>query len=63
MIVSLQPTVVLKKNLKFTVAVRLLIGDRLGIRQQLVKKKVYIRICTEEQARRLAQGMIGVNEM
>jgi hypothetical protein len=63
MVVVQQPDVVLKTNHKFTVAVRLLIGDKLGIRQQLAKKQVYVRICTEEEARRLATGHFRPDEM
>jgi len=61
--VIVQPDVVLKTNHNFTVAVRLLIGDQLAIRQTLLTKKVYVRICTEEQARQLARGDIGVQDM
>jgi hypothetical protein len=56
---------VLKKGFKtgFSVSVELLIGDRLSVREQLRDRPVALRLCTEEQARRLLAGQIATSNM
>jgi hypothetical protein len=64
-VVSVQPDMVLKKGVRngFTVSVKLLIGDRLGMLQHLINRPVVMRLCAEEQARELRSGQIGVCDM
>jgi hypothetical protein len=62
-IVSEQPEPVLKTQHKFTATVRLLIGDRLGIRQQLDNSNITVRICSEEHARKLHAAQIKESDM
>ncbi|ULT93174.1 hypothetical protein L5515_010141 [Caenorhabditis briggsae] len=50
-IVSVQPEPVLKTQHKFVTEVRLLIGDKLGIRQQLMNTNVSVKIIAEDEAR------------
>ncbi|CAL2038733.1 unnamed protein product [Caenorhabditis brenneri] len=50
-IVSVQPEPVLKTQHKFVTEVRLLIGDKLGIRQQLMNTNVAVKIIAEDDAR------------
>lgn len=53
-VVAVQPEPVLKTQHKFLAEVRLLIGDRLGIKQHLVNTNVTVRIIAEEEARLLS---------
>ena len=50
---SEQPEPVMKTNHKFTAEVRLLIGEKLGIKQQVDSANVKVKIIGEEQARQL----------
>ncbi|CAI4231884.1 unnamed protein product [Auanema sp. JU1783] len=50
-VVSVQPDPVLKTQHKFVTEVRLLIGDKLGIRQHMVNANVTIKIIAEDEAR------------
>ncbi|GMR46243.1 hypothetical protein PMAYCL1PPCAC_16438, partial [Pristionchus mayeri] len=62
-IVSVQPEPVLKTQHKFVTEARLLIGDKLGIRQHLVHTNVTVRIIAEEEARLLSVGQMGYPEV
>ncbi|EYB92848.1 hypothetical protein Y032_0189g1188 [Ancylostoma ceylanicum] len=53
-VVSVQPEPVLKTQHKFVTEVRLLIGDKLGIRQHLVNTNVTVKIIAEEEAKLLS---------
>ncbi|CAN99759.1 Signal transducer and activator of transcription 1 [Caenorhabditis elegans] len=53
-IVSVQPEPVLKTQHKFVTEVRLLIGDKLGIRQHLVNTNVSVKIIAEDEAKQLS---------
>ncbi|CAJ0937556.1 unnamed protein product, partial [Mesorhabditis belari] len=55
-IVSKQPELILKTSTKFKVETRLLIGDSLGMRQNLVNTNVTVKIIAEEDAKQLAIG-------
>ncbi|CAB3410037.1 unnamed protein product [Caenorhabditis bovis] len=55
-VVSVQPEPVLKTQHKFVTEVRLLIGDKLGIRQHLVKSSVIVKIISEDEAKQLSAG-------
>uniref|UniRef100_A0A0N5A4G7 SH2 domain-containing protein n=1 Tax=Parastrongyloides trichosuri TaxID=131310 RepID=A0A0N5A4G7_PARTI len=55
-VVAHQPDPVLKTQHKFMTEVRLLIGDRLGVKQQLVNANVTVTIIAEEEARLLSIG-------
>lgn len=46
----------LKTQHKFTAELRLLIGDKLGIKQQLVNANVTVKIIAEDDARLLSSG-------
>jgi hypothetical protein len=63
LIVSEQPEPVLKTQQKFSVAIRLLIGDKLGIREQLETAKITVRLLSEEQARMLHEKQIRESDM
>jgi hypothetical protein len=54
---------VLKKDHKFSVEVCLLIGNRLGIRQQLLNKNITLRICSEENVLKLHAQQIKPESM
>ncbi|KAF1756022.1 hypothetical protein GCK72_012475 [Caenorhabditis remanei] len=53
-IVSVQPEPVLKTQHKFVTEVRLLIGDKLGIRQQLSNTNVSVKIIAEDEAKQMS---------
>ncbi|CAD6191338.1 unnamed protein product [Caenorhabditis auriculariae] len=53
-VVSVQPEPVLKTQHKFVTEVRLLIGEKLGIRQHLVNTNVTVKIIAEEEAKQLS---------
>lgn len=53
-IVSVQPEPVLKTQHKFVTEVRLLIGDKLGIRQQLMNTNVSVKIIAEDEAKQMS---------
>lgn len=55
---SQQPEPVLKTQHKFGAEVRLLIGDKLGIKQQLDNANVTVKIIAEEEARQLGDGEV-----
>uniref|UniRef100_A0A914W282 Signal transducer and activator of transcription n=1 Tax=Plectus sambesii TaxID=2011161 RepID=A0A914W282_9BILA len=57
-VVSQQPEPVLKTQHKFGAEVRLLIGDKLGIKQQLDNANVTVKIIAEEEARQLGDGEV-----
>ncbi|VIO87448.1 Uncharacterized protein BM_BM6729 [Brugia malayi] len=57
-IVAIQPEPVLKTQHKFLAEVRLLIGDKLGIKQHLVNTNVTVRIIAEEEARLLSTAQL-----
>uniref|UniRef100_A0AC35U535 SH2 domain-containing protein n=1 Tax=Rhabditophanes sp. KR3021 TaxID=114890 RepID=A0AC35U535_9BILA len=57
-VVAYQPEPVLKTQHKFTAEVRLLIGDKLGVKQQLMNTSVNVTIIAEEEAKLLAMGEI-----
>ncbi|KAK0399041.1 hypothetical protein QR680_002880 [Steinernema hermaphroditum] len=57
-VVAVQPEPVLKTQHKFVSEVRLLIGDKLGIKQHLVNTNVTVKIIAEEEARMLSNGQI-----
>uniref|UniRef100_A0A0N5CAF2 Signal transducer and activator of transcription n=1 Tax=Strongyloides papillosus TaxID=174720 RepID=A0A0N5CAF2_STREA len=62
-VVAHQPDPVLKTQHKFMTEVRLLIGDRLGVKQQLVNANVTVTIIAEEEARQLSIGEIFVKDI
>lgn len=62
-VVAVQPDPVLKTQHKFVSEVRLLIGDRLGIKQHLVNANVTVKIIAEEEARMLSVSQITEKEM
>jgi signal transducer and activator of transcription 5B len=62
-VVAVQPDPVLKTQHKFVAEVRLLIGDRLGIKQHLVNANVTVKIIAEEEARMLSVSQITEKEM
>ncbi|CEF71220.1 SH2 domain and p53-like transcription factor, DNA-binding domain and EF-hand domain pair and STAT transcription factor, DNA-binding, subdomain and STAT transcription factor, all-alpha domain and STAT transcription factor, DNA-binding domain and STAT transcription factor, coiled coil domain-containing protein [Strongyloides ratti] len=62
-VVAYQPDPVLKTQHKFMTEVRLLIGDRLGVKQQLVNANVTVTIIAEEEARQLSIGEIFVKDL
>ncbi|VDK77771.1 unnamed protein product [Litomosoides sigmodontis] len=57
-VVAIQPEPVLKTQHKFLAEVRLLIGDKLGIKQHLVNTNVTVRIIAEEEARLLSTAQL-----
>ncbi|VDK22077.1 unnamed protein product [Anisakis simplex] len=57
-IVAIQPEPVLKTQHKFIAEVRLLIGDKLGIKQHLVNTNVTVKIIAEEEARMLSTAQL-----
>uniref|UniRef100_A0A0K0E9H8 Signal transducer and activator of transcription n=1 Tax=Strongyloides stercoralis TaxID=6248 RepID=A0A0K0E9H8_STRER len=62
-IVVYQPDPVLKTQHKFTTEVRLLIGDKLGVKQQLVNTNVTVTIIAEDEARQLCIGEILIKDL
>ncbi|KAI6175617.1 Signal transducer and activator of transcription [Aphelenchoides bicaudatus] len=62
-VVAVQPDPVLKTQHKFVSEVRLLIGDRLGIKQHLVNANVTVKIIAEEEARMLSVSQITEKEI
>ncbi|PIO71219.1 STAT protein, DNA binding domain protein [Teladorsagia circumcincta] len=54
LLTRVQPEPVLKTQHKFVTEVRLLIGDKLGIRQHLVNTNVTVKIIAEEEAKLLS---------
>lgn len=62
-VVVVQPEPVLKTQHKFVAEVRLLIGDRLGIKQNLVNANVTVKIVAEEEARLLSMSQIAERDM
>jgi hypothetical protein len=63
LVICEQPEPVIRKEQKISVSVRLLIGDKLAIRQQLETSKITVRLCSEDQARQLQAGQIRESEM
>jgi hypothetical protein len=53
LIVVEQPEPVLKTQQSFTVAVRLLLGDKLGIQNQLNNGYIKLRLCREQHVSQL----------
>ncbi|KJH48634.1 STAT protein, DNA binding domain protein [Dictyocaulus viviparus] len=62
-VVSIQPEPVLKTQHKFVTEVRLLIGDKLGIRQHLVNTSVTVKIIAEEEAKLLSSTQMNHKDM
>lgn len=62
-VVSVQPDPVLKTQHKFVAEVRLLIGDKLGIKQHLVNTNVTVKIVAEEEARMLSVSQLAEKDM
>lgn len=62
-VVAIQPDPVLKTQHKFVSEVRLLIGDRLGIKQHLVNANVTVKIIAEEEARQLSVNQVAEKDM
>lgn len=62
-VVAMQLDPVLKTQHKFTSEVRLLIGDKLGIKQHLVNTNVTVKIISKEEARMLSTAQISEKEM
>ncbi|VDK71707.1 unnamed protein product [Onchocerca ochengi] len=62
-VVAIQPEPVLKTQHKFLAEVRLLIGDKLGIKQHLVNTNVTVRIIAEEEARLLSTAQLSEKEV
>uniref|UniRef100_A0A914Y297 Signal transducer and activator of transcription n=1 Tax=Panagrolaimus superbus TaxID=310955 RepID=A0A914Y297_9BILA len=62
-VVAVQPDPVLKTQHKFVAEVRLLIGDKLGIKQHLVNTNVTVKIIAEEEARMLSNGQISEKDV
>ncbi|VDN29503.1 unnamed protein product [Gongylonema pulchrum] len=62
-VVAVQPEPVLKTQHKFNAEVRLLIGDRLGIKQHLVNTNVTIRIIAEDEARLLSTAQLAEKDV
>lgn len=57
-VVSVQPEPVLKTQHKFVTEVRLLIGDKLGIRQHMVNTTVTAKIIAEDEAKMLSSTQL-----
>lgn len=62
-VVAIQPEPVLKTQHKFLAEVRLLIGDKLGIKQHLVNTNVTVRIIAEEEARLLSTAQLAEKDV
>lgn len=62
-VVAMQPDPVLKTQHKFVAEVRLLIGDKLGIKQHLVNTNVSVKIIAEEEARMLSTAQLSEKDM
>uniref|UniRef100_A0A915B8H5 Signal transducer and activator of transcription n=3 Tax=Parascaris univalens TaxID=6257 RepID=A0A915B8H5_PARUN len=62
-IVAIQPDAVLKTQHKFIAEVRLLIGDKLGIKQHLVNTNVTVKIIAEEEARMLSTAQLSEKDI
>uniref|UniRef100_A0A0R3RLI8 SH2 domain-containing protein n=1 Tax=Elaeophora elaphi TaxID=1147741 RepID=A0A0R3RLI8_9BILA len=62
-VVATQPEPVLKTQHKFLAEVRLLIGDKLGIKQHLVNTNVTVRIIAEEEARLLSTAQLSEKDV
>ncbi|VDM94910.1 unnamed protein product [Thelazia callipaeda] len=62
-VVAVQPEPVLKTQHKFFAEVRLLIGDKLGIKQHLVNTNVTVRIIAEEEARLLSTAQLSEKDV
>ncbi|CAJ0936864.1 unnamed protein product, partial [Mesorhabditis belari] len=62
-VVTVQPDPVLKTQHKFGTEVRLLIGDTLGIRQNLVNTNVTVKIIAEEDAKLLSTGQLSEKDI
>ncbi|MCP9265854.1 Signal transducer and activator of transcription 1 [Dirofilaria immitis] len=62
-VVAIQPEPVLKTQHKFLAEVRLLIGDKLGIKQHLVNTNVTVRIIAEEEARLLSTAQLSEKDV
>ncbi len=62
-VVAVQPETVLKTQHKFIAEVRLLIGDKLGIKQHLVNTNVTVKIIAEDEARLLSTGQLQEKDM
>uniref|UniRef100_A0A915DDR3 Signal transducer and activator of transcription n=1 Tax=Ditylenchus dipsaci TaxID=166011 RepID=A0A915DDR3_9BILA len=62
-VVVVQPDPVLKTQHKFIAEVRLLIGDKLGIKQHLVNTNVTVKIIAEEEAKILSTGQINEKDI
>uniref|UniRef100_A0A914GW51 Signal transducer and activator of transcription n=1 Tax=Globodera rostochiensis TaxID=31243 RepID=A0A914GW51_GLORO len=62
-VVAVQPDPVLKTQHKFVAEVRLLIGERLGIKQQLINTNVTVKIIAEEEAKMLSTGQLNEKDI
>ncbi|CAJ0579541.1 unnamed protein product, partial [Mesorhabditis spiculigera] len=62
-VVTVQPDPVLKTQHKFVTEVRLLIGDSLGIRQNLVNTNVTVKIIAEEDAKLLSNAQLSEKDI
>ncbi|KAL3076275.1 hypothetical protein niasHS_013546 [Heterodera schachtii] len=62
-VVAVQPDPVLKTQHKFVAEVRLLIGERLGIKQQLINTNVTVKIIAEEEAKLLSTGQLNEKDI
>uniref|UniRef100_A0A183CHE2 Extracellular matrix protein FRAS1 n=1 Tax=Globodera pallida TaxID=36090 RepID=A0A183CHE2_GLOPA len=62
-VVAVQPEPVLKTQHKFVAEVRLLIGERLGIKQQLINTNVTVKIIAEEEAKMLSTGQLNEKDI
>ncbi|CAD5219374.1 unnamed protein product [Bursaphelenchus okinawaensis] len=62
-VVAVQPDPVLKTQHKFVAEVRLLIGDKLGIKQHLVNANVTVKIVAEEEARLLSVSQLAEKDI
>jgi hypothetical protein len=47
----------------WSACVRLLIGDQLGMRYELINRKVHMVVCTAQQAQQLNAGQISVADL
>ncbi|PAV62272.1 hypothetical protein WR25_05740 isoform B [Diploscapter pachys] len=62
-VVSVQPEPVLKTQHKFMTEVRLLIGDKLGVRQHLANTSVNVKIISEEEAKMLSANQLNQKDI
>ncbi|PAV84840.1 hypothetical protein WR25_10088 isoform A [Diploscapter pachys] len=62
-VASVQPEPVLKTQHKFMTEVRLLIGDKLGVRQHLANTSVNVKIISEEEAKMLSANQLNQKDI